>query len=404
MTRSAATEMGPVVANSSPASTGTRWSCGRGPLSVRGMSGLRLPVIWVCGASGAGKSVAAWGLYEELAAAGARVAYVDIDQLGMLYPVADDDPAWHHALKGEALAAVLPGYVAAGAQLLVVSGVVDPHEGPRKQLPRDTDLTLCLLAPDPAVLRERILARGWSQADADEAAAENDVLRAAPFVDRRIETTELSVAETVARLRDVAHVGGEARETGSGATSSSSTGVVVVTGPRAAGSSTVGFGLAVGRWRAGRRTGFLDLQQLGFIARTGRTGSESVLAISQLAAMHELMTERGAELVVSGHLSVPDRALLRMALPRATVTVVRLRADERTLADHVRARVGGSDARLAADDLLDADQHHQDAVMAAALAEQRVLDTAPADDDAVLDVSGRSPAEVIADVARLTNP
>jgi adenylylsulfate kinase-like enzyme len=368
------------------------------------MSGLRLPVIWVCGASGAGKSVAAWGLYEELAAAGARVAYVDIDQLGMLYPVADDDPAWHHALKGEALAAVLPGYVAAGAQLLVVSGVVDPHEGPRKQLPRDTDLTLCLLAPDPAVLRERILARGWSQADADEAAAENDVLRAAPFVDRRIETTELSVAETVARLRDVAHVGGEARETGSGATSSSSTGVVVVTGPRAAGSSTVGFGLAVGRWRAGRRTGFLDLQQLGFIARTGRTGSESVLAISQLAAMHELMTERGAELVVSGHLSVPDRALLRMALPRATVTVVRLRADERTLADHVRARVGGSDARLAADDLLDADQHHQDAVMAAALAEQRVLDTAPADDDAVLDVSGRSPAEVIADVARLTNP
>ena len=48
------------------------------------------------------------------------------------------------------------------------------------------------------------------------------------------------------------------------------------------------------------------LQQLGFIARAGRTGSESALAVGQLAAMHELMTERGAELlVVSGHLSVP---------------------------------------------------------------------------------------------------
>ena len=369
------------------------------------MSGLRLPAIWVCGASGAGKSVAAWSLFQELAAAGTRVAYVDIDQLGMLYPAAVDDPGWHHALKGEALAAVLPGYAAAGAELLVVSGVVDPHEGPGKQLPPDTDLTLCLLSPDPAVLRERILARGWSQTDADEAAAESGLLQAAPFVDVRIDTTALSVAETVARLRDVAHVDGEARETRSAATSPSSTGVVLLTGPRAAGSSTVGFGLAVGRWRAGRRTGFLDLQQLGFIARGGRTDSESALAVRQLAAMHNLMTERGAELlIVSGHLSVPDRALVRAALPRATVTVVRLRADERTLAEHVRARVGGSDARLAADDLLGADQQHQDAVVAAALAEQHTLDTAPADDDAVLDVSGRSPAEVIADVEHLTNP
>jgi adenylylsulfate kinase-like enzyme len=375
-----------------------------GPLASAGVNDPRLPVIWVCGASGAGKSVAAWSLFQEFAAAGTRVAYVDIDQLGMLYPAAVDDPGWHHALKGEALAAVLPGYVAAGAQLLVVSGVVDPHEGPRKQLPPDTDLTLCLLSPDPAVLRERILARGWSQADADEAAAESGLLEAAPFVDVHIETTELSVAETVARLRDVVHVDGEARETHGGA-SPSSTDVVLLTGPRAAGSSTVGFGLAVGRWRAGRRTGFLDLQQLGFIARNGRTDSESALAVRQLAAMHNLMSERGAELlIVSGHLSVPDRALARAALPRATLTVVRLRADERTLAEHVRARVGGSDARLAADDLLGADQQHQDAVVATALAEQHMLDTAPADDDAVLDVSGRSPAEVIADVEHLTNP
>jgi hypothetical protein len=157
--------------------------------------------------------------------------------------------------------------------------------------------------------------------------------------------------------------------------------------------------------RAGDRTGFLDLQQLGFIARNGRTGSELALAIGQLAAMHELMTERGAELlIVSGHLSVPDRALVRAALPRATVRVVRLRADERRLAEHVRDRVGGSDARLAADDLLGADQQHQDAVVVTALAEQLILDTAPADDDVVLDVSGRTPAEVITDVEPLTNP
>lgn len=355
----------------------------------------RFPVVWVCGAAGAGKSVAAWGLFEELAAAGERVAYVDIDQLGMLYPEA----CGHHAVKGAALATLVPGYVAAGARLLVVSGVVDPCEGPRT--PPDTDLTLCLLSPDPAVLRQRILARGWGQAGADEAVAENALLQVAPFVDVRIDTAALSVAETVARLREFAHVADGARV--AGLTSRASTGVVLVTGPRAAGSSTVGFGLARGRWRAGRRTGFLDLQQLGFITRAGRTGSRPALAVRQLAAMHALMTERGAELiVVSGHLSIPDRALVRAALPRATVTVVRLRADERTLTEHVRARVAGSDARLAADDLLGADQDHQDAVVAAALAEQQVLD-AYAADDAVLDVTGRTPEEVVADVERLTS-
>lgn len=366
------------------------------------MSDPQPQVIWICGAAGAGKSAAAWDLFEELAAAGNRVAYVDIDQLGMLYPAADDDPGWHHAVKGEALATLVPGYVTAGARLLIVSGVISPHEGPRTHLPPDTDLTLCLLSPDPTVLRRRILARGWGQADADEAAAENAVLQAAPFVDIRIDTTALSVAETVARLREFAHVNDQARETRSGMfTSRSSTGVVLLTGPRAVGSSTVGFGLARGRWRAGRRTGFLDLHQLGFIASDGRTSSESALAVGQLAAMHDLMTEQGAELlVVSGHLSVPDRALVRAALPRARTTVVRLRADERTLAEHVRARVSGSDARLAADDLLGADQEHQDAVVAAGLAEQHLLDTSPAD-DAVLDVSGRTPAEAIADVERL---
>ncbi|MEO8889715.1 MAG: hypothetical protein ABI301_00995 [Jatrophihabitantaceae bacterium] len=332
------------------------------------------------------------------------MAYVDIDQLGMLYPEADDDPGSHHAFKGEALATLVPGYVTAGAQLLIVSGVINPHEGPRTHLPPNTDLTLCLLSPDPALLRRRILARGWSQADAEEAAAENALLQAAPFVDIRIETTALSVAQTVARLRDFAHFDDQVREPRSGAfTSPSSMGVVLLTGPRAVGSSTVGFGLAMGRWRTGRKRGFLDLQQLGFIARDGRTNSESALAAGQLAAMHNLMTERGAELlVVSGHLSVPDRALVRAALPRAKMTVLRLRADERTLAEHVRARVSGSDARLAADDLLGADQEHQDAVVAAALAEQHSHDTSAAD-DAVLDVSGRTPAEVVADVERLTS-
>ena len=177
---------------------------------------------------------------------------------------------------------------------------------------------------------------------------------------------------------------------------------MVVTGSRAAGSSTVGFGLAMERWRAGLRTGFVDLQQLAFVTGGDTTESKGAsLSITQLATMHEIFAARGAGLLVaSGHLGVTDRTVMRSALPSARVTVVRLRADALTFKDHVRARVTGSKARLAGDDLLDAGPCDQAAVVAAALAEQDVLD-ASAEDDAVIDVTKRTPADVVADVERL---
>ena len=64
----------------------------------------------------------------------------------------------------------------------------------RTHAPADIDLTLCLLSPDPAALRRRILARGWGQGDGDEAAAENAVLQR-PFIDMRIETTTVDSAD-----------------------------------------------------------------------------------------------------------------------------------------------------------------------------------------------------------------
>lgn len=114
--------------------------------------------------------------------------------------------------------------------------------------------------------------------------------------------------------------------------------------------------------------------------------------------MHVLMAERGAGmLVVTGHLTVSDRALLERSLPKASVTVVRLRADESALREHVRARVKGTDARLAGDDLLDAGKEHRDLVVATAVAEQAILD-ASSIDEAVLDVSGRTADQVISEV------
>jgi hypothetical protein len=235
--------------------------------------------------------------------------------------------------------------------------------------------------------------------------AENKVLHDADFVDVAIDTAGLSVADTISRLRRLIGEGGcSAKPSGSMPESEADVDVVVVTGPRAVGSSTIGFGLAMRRWFANRRTGFVDLQQLGFLSRDGQPATDAGLSIGQLAAMHRVMAARGAELlVVSGHLAVSDRAALRTSLRTAPVTVVRLRADEAALREHVRTRVSRSDARLAGDDLLAADQAHQDLVVAIAVAEQAKLDVS-AVDDAVLDVSGRTPEEVIAEVENLSNP
>ena len=112
----------------------------------------------------------------------------------MLYPAVDDDPE-RHLLKSAALDALVPGYLAAGTHVLVVSGVVDVHAGPT--LTSDVDLTLGLLSPDPTALRERILARGSGAADAEEAVAENKMLRDADFADVAIDSAGLSVAATV---------------------------------------------------------------------------------------------------------------------------------------------------------------------------------------------------------------
>lgn len=358
-------------------------------------------VVWICGAPGAGKSVAAWALVERLTDDGQRVAYVDIDQLGMLYPAADDDPQ-RHRFKAEALRELLPGYASAGAQMVVVSGVIDSARGPSPALTSEVDLTLCLLSPDPAGLRERILARGCGPDAADEAAAEDALLREAPFVDIAVETSDLTIAGTAERLRALVRpVGPSTTPPRRMASSPAATGVVVITGPRASGTSTVAFGLATDRWRAGLRTGFVDLEQIGFIAGgTHRHLAEPALAVHQLAALHGIMSDRGAELlVVSGHLDARTHDALRDALPSAPVVVVRLRADQATIEAHVRGRARGSEARLADDDLLGASSAHQADVVATALSQQELLDAAAAE-DLVLDVGGRSPADVVSDVER----
>lgn len=365
------------------------------------MSAAGVRIVWIAGAVATGKSTAAWVLYRRLAAQGVRAAYVDIDQLGMCYPHPVDDPEGH-LLKTHALTALLPGYQAHRAQVVIVSGVIDLVCGPRPALPSATDLTLVALTPDSDDLRKRILGRGCESRDAEGAVAVNDVLRTAAFVDMAIDTNGLSVSTTVERLLPTLRVpGGSERSDQPGPVrgSTAETAVVAVTGPRAAGSSTAGFGLASRRWRAGEPTAFVDPGQLSFVSGSASTDE---LAARQLAVMHEFTASRGAELfVVSGRPAVINTTTLKTVAPAAPHTIVRLRADRATLEDHVRQRALGHAARLAGDDLLGGDVTDQAHVVADAVAHQNLMDEFATENENVLEASGRSVDEVVDKLDRM---
>ena len=180
-------------------------------------------------------------------------------------------------------------------------------------MPPNTDLPPCLLSPGPTVLRRRILERGWSQADTDEAVAEDALLADAQFVDLPIETAALPVAATIARLREYAHFDDQAREIRTEqVTSASGVAVLVLTGPRAAGSSTVGFELARRQWRAGRKTGFLDLRQLGDDLLGADREHQAAAAAAALAEQHILDSSAVDDLVLDISGRTPDEAVAHL--------------------------------------------------------------------------------------------
>ncbi|HVB43053.1 MAG TPA: hypothetical protein VNF47_10165 [Streptosporangiaceae bacterium] len=92
------------------------------------MSGKLIPVLWLCGPAGVGKTTVGWEIYAQFAQAGVAVGYVDIDQLGNFYPDPAADPGRYRMQAGN-LGAVVAAFQAAGARCVVVSGVVDPAHG-----------------------------------------------------------------------------------------------------------------------------------------------------------------------------------------------------------------------------------------------------------------------------------
>ena len=172
---------------------------GRLPLS----SGL-IPVLWVCGPCGVGKTAVGWEIFSQLDRAGIPVGYVDIDQLGMCYPAPADDPHTHQ-VKVDNVAATVATFRAAGAQCVVVSGTVDVDKAHTYagQIP-GAALTLCRLRVGHDDQKMRLAERGWSSDMLAEATQEAEALDHSDFADMSIDTSGLPILQVTRLVREQA--------------------------------------------------------------------------------------------------------------------------------------------------------------------------------------------------------
>lgn len=312
----------------------------------------RVPVLWLYGTPGSGKTAVGWEIFSRLSADGVAIGYVDVDQLGICYPAPRSDPD-RYQMKARNVDLVVTTFGAAGAGCVVVSGVVDVNDGlDLEQLPH-ARVTPCRLRAEPGELRRRLLERGASPEYVAAVLRESVAVDADPPAGVCVDTTELTVPE----VADVVcgRFGGPttwaSAAPGQGQPSKRwpegappRVPVLLICGPTAVGKSVVGWQLYERARRAGLHTAFVDLGQLGFLrpSRPADPGNHQVRA-RNLAALWGTFAAAGAEcLVVVGR--VDDEAsasLYRRALSESEVVLCRLHAQPATLAERVRLRGQG---------------------------------------------------------------
>jgi hypothetical protein len=325
---------------------------------------MRLPTLWLYGPPGVGKSVVGWTVFEQIAAGGTPVGYVDIDQLGMCYgppepgrwtPEPSGDPG-RHRMKARNLDAVAVNQMNAGAHLLVVSGVVDARRGIDQELLPHTAVRALRLRADAPELRRRLQVRGRPSTDLArelDYADQLDQLHAAGDV---VDTTHLSVAGVVKQVT-AALDGWPDRPAGSRPPAARPAGTppgaaLIISGVTGVGKSTVGWQVYQRVRASGRHAACVDLEQIGF----GRPAPAADrhhhrLKAANLAALWRTYHAAGAErLVVIGTVESAEAVQVYAdALPSVSFTVCRLQANRSTLRARTRQRGRGIGADLAGD-------------------------------------------------------
>ncbi|QWF78808.1 adenylyl-sulfate kinase [Amycolatopsis sp. CA-230715] len=349
-----------------------------------------MPVLWLYGPPGVGKTSVAWEVFRSLSASGVRAAVLDTDQIGLCLPT--PELAGDHGVKARNLAGMWPNY-AEVADCLIVCGMLDSAETARSytSLLPGADVTLCRLTAGEDELRKRFLGRGWLPHLVDAAVAVSAELDRTGFADVVVGTDGRSVPEVARRVRESITVPRRVLESTVDPTApaESTVDVLWVTGPTGVGKSSVGWAVFAGIAGAGTTVAYADLDQLGF----ARPESGHRLKARNLAALWRTFRAEGAEyLVLVGDVDDPaDLDRYVRAVPGGNFTVCRLRAGAAELTERILARGRGEGPPLPGDDLVGVPEDElRSRAREISLADDKVA--APA--DLVVDTDGRTVEEI----------
>jgi len=375
-----------------------------------------VPVLWITGPMGVGKSTVSWQLFTELAGSGTCTAFADADQLCMCYPAPPNDPG-RDLIRARNAGVVIRNCQAAGARRVIVNGIVDPVLGVRSGLPRQADVMVCRLRADPDEVVRRFVGR---QRTGDSGI--HDLVRrvrdgcdrmdASDFADVCIDTTGAPAGEVARLIRDrcrgwpgfamsgvigeqptVPPTGSSPRRGGQAFRRGGR--VLLLCGPAGVGKSTIGWELYQRCLGAGLTAGYIDLDQIGFLApHPDGDPRNHRLKARNLAGIWRTYQAAGAShLVVSG--PVENQTALRAyaaALPAAVITACRLHAGAAELRRRIMTRGEGGSWPQPGDPLRGQPESYLSHVAEHAAADARALDhTLP--DVLRIDTDGRTAGE-----------
>ncbi|GAA1305508.1 hypothetical protein GCM10009610_17150 [Pseudonocardia xinjiangensis] len=367
-----------------------------------------MQVLWVSGAPGTGKSTVGWGLFKEIAARGADVAYLDMDQLGLIGPPPGGGDA-SHRIKIENLLVQLSVLRSAGARRIIVSGVIDPDVGIEPYLAGHplgniADFRLVRLVCERDELRRRFLGRGSpaglleqlmilaEQLDRTDFGASFDTTGQRPdeTVDELLNQFDVETDE--APVQEMKQSDMEPASGGS---------VLVVTGATATGKSTACWQVLHDLWKEGVSAAFVDIGQLRF----SHPNPPVEVTAARTAALWNSYKRAGAQVLIAVDRDASVAAKLITSDP---VVFVELVADSAALADRVARRAAGESPLLAGDEIRGIDGERQAEILQSAVGEaERLRSAGRVVGTIVIETSDQLPAQTadaIRDVAALHIP
>lgn len=347
--------------------------------------------LWLYGPPGVGKSATGFELFKQLVERGDRVAYIELDQIGMCLPAS---VAARSAAKADNLLGMLDNFAATGADGVIVSG--DLVETMSRVLTRARERpVLCRLRAGDDVTIERLTIRAsthYSMASSVYEAYDP------PAGDLDVTTHPYGVAEVAAEIVQrlgpwppASTISGVPKPLAQSMADASS--AILVTGPRAVGTSVVAWQVLMASIASGHCTGYLDLEQLGFLP-TALQEASLATKLANTATCWSGFRKQGAErLVLCGHVDGHELKAVRDLVP--SLRVAALTAAPDTLLERALRRRRHKDIWLPGDDLFGRDEAYVREVVSQTAAFE------PEQADLVVATDGIPPAGVAARITPL---